>query len=69
MSTHRARFFIGKRLYILQYLYGEYGLMWTFTWFPYLQVWRGLLGETAMGRYVTDDYGNLVRTVPGASLH
>jgi len=60
MSIFTVNFFVGKRLYILDYVVG-FPLVWyKFAWMPLLQVWRGNVFRCPHASWVTDDYGNLI---------
>lgn len=62
-----VQWFIGKRLYIFEYICGNVHM--SFAWFSYRQEWRGTVSFQPSRKYVTDDYGNLVEIVKRVTLH
>lgn len=68
-TTMMLQYFTGNRLHSLVYV-TEKGSAFAFTWFPYLQVWRGGRTILPLESWVTDDYGVLTpRRLKGGVVH
>jgi len=65
----KMRFFTGRRLYLFEYLAAHTSEIWVFTWFSYLQEWRGGCVGFPKTKWVTNDYGQLVEIVTQVTLH